>query len=195
MLPRTIRLDASDSVVFARAAEPGEWAVPGTFLFWGRDPASLSRKEAIAFRSGFLGLGSWGFSTLVVAQPANGDDRAAAVAALAAALVRHLGAPDIATALPAAEDEIAQAAALCAGQAENTLIALHRDWQDGAIRERFRSLKPRTGTAYDAPHLAGHDRAFHIIEMADDDTTGGELADDNGAGGAPGFDIRNPGGG
>lgn len=184
MLPRTIRLDASDTVVFARAAEPGEWAVPGTFLFWGRDPDSLSRKDAIAFRSGFLGLESWGHSTLVVAQPATPDDQAAATARLAEQLVRHLGAPDLSTALPAARDEIAQAAALCAGHAENTLIALHRDWQGGAIRERFRTLRPRAGSAYDAAHLAGHDRAFHLVEVEDD------TMDDFGP-----FDIRNPGGG
>ncbi len=175
-LPRTIRLDASDTVVFARAAEPGDWAVPGTFLFWGRDPAGLSRKEAIAFRSGFLGVTGWGFSTLAVVQPATALERAQAVAALAAGLVAHLGAPDLATATPAAEEEIAQAEALCAGHAEGTLIALHRDWVDGAIRERFRSLRPRAETAYAAPHLGGHDRAFHVVELDEE------------------FDIRNPGG-
>lgn len=181
-LPRTIRLDASDTVVFARAAEPGDWAVPGTFLFWGRARDSLTRKEAIAFRSGFLGVRGWGFSTLAVVQPATAAERAAAVAALAEGLVAHLGAPDLETAMPAAEDEIAQAEALCAGHTENTLIALHRDWVDGAIRERFRTLRPRAGSAYAAPYLAGHDRAFHIVELAGDDD------------GADGFDIRNPGG-
>ncbi|MEY3552369.1 MAG: hypothetical protein RL735_717, partial [Pseudomonadota bacterium] len=29
-LPRTLRLDPSDTFVFARAAEPGEWAVSGS---------------------------------------------------------------------------------------------------------------------------------------------------------------------
>ena len=175
-LPRTIRLDASDTVVFAQAAEPGDWAVPGTFLFWGRDPAGLSRKEAIAFRSGFLGVGGWGFSTLAVIQPATAHERAQAVQALAEGLVRHLGAPSLQAALPAAEDEIAQAEALCAGHADNTLIALHREWDGGAIRERFRTLRPRSETEYAAPHLGGHDRAFHVVEV--DET----------------FDIRNPGG-
>lgn len=176
LLPRTIRLDASDTVVFARAAESGEWAVPGTFLFWGRDPATLTRKDGIAFRSGFLGIDSFGHSTLVAAQPAAAHERAAAVQVLARALVTHLGAPDLATALPAAEDEIAQAEALCAGHAPNTLIALHRDWEGGGIRERFRTLRPRHETAYAAPHLGGHDRAFHAVEVDDE------------------FDIRNPGG-
>ncbi len=92
-LPRTIRLDASDAVVFSHAAEPGEWAVPGTFLFWGRDPDSLSRKEAIAFRSGFLGVASFGHSTLVTVQDATAPERAQMVDMLATQLVAHLGAP------------------------------------------------------------------------------------------------------
>lgn len=175
-LLRTIRLDASDTVVFARAAEPGDWAVPGTFLFWGRDPAGFGRKEGIAFRSGFLGVRAWGHSTLAVVQPATAQERAQAVAALAAGLVAHLGAPDLATAQPAAEEEIAQSEALCAGHADNTLIALHRDWVEGAIRERFRTLRPRDQTPYAAPHLGGHDRAFHVVEVDE------------------GFDIHNPGG-
>ena len=34
-LIRTIRLDPSDTFVFARAAEPGEWAaVSCAFVFW-----------------------------------------------------------------------------------------------------------------------------------------------------------------
>lgn len=166
-LPRTIRLDASDTVVFAAAAEPGEWAVPGTFLFAGRDPAGLTRKEAIAFRSGFLGIASFGHSTLVTVTEATGAERDAAVEALAAAFIARLGAPDRATALPAAAEEIALAADLCRGHAVGTLIALHREW-DGAeppaIRERYRTLRPRDETAFSAGYLRGHDRAFHIVE-------------------------------
>lgn len=168
-LPRTIRLDASDTVVFACAAAPGEWAVPGTFLFAGRDPEGLSRKEAIAFRSGFLGIGSFGHSTLVVVTEAREGERAAAVATLAAQLVIHLGAPDAETAHPAAEEEIALAADLCRDHAPGTLVALHREWRDGAIRERYRSLKPRDDTAFSAGHLRGHDRAFFIVESDEED--------------------------
>lgn len=169
LLPRTIRLDASDSVVFARAAEPGEWAVPGTFLFAGRDPGSLSRKEQIAFRSGFLGVDSFGFSTLVIVQPAREDEREAMIAALARQLVTHLGAPSEAIARPAAEEEVALAQDLCRGHAENTLIALHRSLDDsGAIREQFRTLKSRDETAFGAGYLRGHDRAFYIVESEED---------------------------
>ena len=168
-LPRTIRLDPSDKVVFAHAAEPGEWAVPGTFLFWGRDPETLSRKEAIAFRSGFLGVDSFGHSTLVTVQAARADERAALVERLAAQLVAHLGAPSLAAARPAAEEEVALAESLCRDHPINTLIALHRRHEDGAIREQFRTLKPRDETAFSASHLQGHDRAFQFFEEETED--------------------------
>ena len=46
-LPRTIRLDPSDTFVFERAAEPGEWAVSGAFVFWNQDPATLGQKLSL----------------------------------------------------------------------------------------------------------------------------------------------------
>ena len=168
-LPRTIRLDASDKVVFAQAAEPGEWAVPGTFLFWGRAPDSLTRKEAIAFRSGFLGVDSFGHSTLVTVQEASAQERAAMVEVLAQNLVTHLGAPSLEAARPAAEEEVALSESLCAAHPLNTLIALHRRHKDdGAIMEQFRTLKPRDETAFSGSHLQGHDRAFHFVEEVED---------------------------
>lgn len=170
VLPRTIRLDPSDRVIFLSAAEPGEWAVPGTFLFAGRNLDALDRKERIAFRSGFLGIDSFGFSTLVVVTPCRAEERAAARDRLAWQFVDRLGAPDIATALPAAEEELALAEDLCRGHAEGTLIALSRSAEDGAIRERFRTLKPRDDTAFSAGYLRGHDRAFFIVESDEDET-------------------------
>jgi hypothetical protein len=168
-LPRTIRLDPSDKVVFAHAAEPGEWAVPGTFLFWGRPPESLSRKEAIAFRSGFLGVESFGHSTLVAVQEARPEERAAMVERLAQQLVAHLGAPSLDLARPAAEEEVAMAESLCRDHTVNTLLALHRTQDAGAIREQFRSLRPRDETAFSASHLQGHDRAFQFFEEEAED--------------------------
>ncbi|NWM88894.1 hypothetical protein GY653_25755, partial [Escherichia coli] len=63
-LLRTIALDPSDTFVFDAAAEPGEWAVSGAFRFYDRDPAALTGKDRAAFRSGFVGVQSWGWSTL-----------------------------------------------------------------------------------------------------------------------------------
>jgi hypothetical protein len=164
-LLRTIRLDASDTVIFARPAEPGEWAVSGGFLFAGCDPDAMGRKDRIAFRSGLVGVASFGFSTLAVVSEANPTERAAAAAALVDAFVRHMGAPDRATALPAAKEEIAYSASLCEGHAIGTLVALHRSLDpDGGIREQFRILRPRAETPFAGAHLRGHERAFSVVE-------------------------------
>src|SRR5437870_10576322 len=97
-LLRTIRLDPSDTFIFERAAEPGEWAVPGGFAFFHLDAAALAGKARVAFRSGFLGVDSLGWSTLVQIVEANEQDRAAAIDLLAERLVARFGAPDLATA-------------------------------------------------------------------------------------------------
>ena len=143
-LLRTIRLDPSDTFVFERAAEPGEWAVSGAFLFAeeAAEAAELSGKRLAAFRGGFLGAESFGWSTLVQIVDASDSDRAALVETLVQRLLADFGAPDIAAACAAAEDEVAFAASLCDHPA-GTLIAVRRQFEDGAIREAFRSLHAR----------------------------------------------------
>ncbi|MDO9708194.1 DUF6505 family protein [Paracraurococcus lichenis] len=162
-LPRTVRLDPSDLVVFQRAAEPGEWAVPGGFDFWDEDPASLAGKRRQEFRAGFLGLASFGFSTLVEVAEATPDQREAATAALAAHIRAAYGAPDEAAACAAAEEEIAFAASLC-DHPPGTVLALSRAVEDGAVRERFRTLHRR-----EAPHRDfGSLPVFSIVETDDE---------------------------
>jgi Family of unknown function (DUF6505) len=140
-LIRTIRLDPSDTFVYEQAAEPGEWAVPGSFAFAGIDVASLTGKARAAFRSGFLGIDSLGRSTLVQVVAASEEDRVAAVELLARRLVERFGAPDLATARAAADEEIAFAASL-SDHAEGMVIALARKHESGDIREAFRTLAP-----------------------------------------------------
>jgi hypothetical protein len=142
-LLRTIRLDPSDGFVFAKAAEPGEWEVAGGFMFWDTDPAALAGKERAAFRSGILGIGSFGWSTLAVVSEATEAERDAAVEALAARLLDVLGAPDIDAARAAAAEEIAYAAELAAHPV-NTLVAVERRAEEDGITERFRTLHART---------------------------------------------------
>lgn len=161
-LLRTIRLDPSDTFVYERAAEPGEWAVPGAFEFWSNDPRSLTGRQRQAFRGGFLGLTSFGWSTLVVAQPISTAERERAVEQLAMYLIKAHGAPDMARARAAAEEEITAAVGL-ADHPEGTLIALHRTIDaDGAIREQFRTLHPADAQKEAGmPCSAG---AFAIVE-------------------------------
>jgi hypothetical protein len=144
LLLRTLRLDASDTLVFPAAAEPGEWAVPGGFAFWDDAPRTLSGKRQQAFRSGFLGLGSFGWSTLVEVAEASAGEREAAISALATHIRTTYGAPDDAAARAAAEEEIGFAASLCDGQAPGTVLALHRSHDEGGEqREAFRTLHRR----------------------------------------------------
>jgi hypothetical protein len=143
-LLRTIRLDPSDTFVFERAAEPGEWAVSGAFMFWDDEPEKLEGKRRSAFRSGFLGVDSFGWSTLVQIVEAKDADRAAVIDAFAARLVERLGAPDLDAARIAAGEEVEFAASLC-DQPADTLIAVHRTCEDGSIREAFRTLRARGG--------------------------------------------------
>ncbi|WP_011581768.1 MULTISPECIES: DUF6505 family protein [Chelativorans] len=160
-LPRTIRLDPSDTFVYSRAAEPGEWAVTGTFLFFGADVENLSGKQRQAFRAGFLGIESFGWSTLVVVTEATLEERAAAVERLAEQLVTHCGAPDIGTARPAAKEEVAFAQSLC-DHPPNTLLALHRVVEDGGIREAFRTLHRKVSRLEPAT-------AFRFVEVEEED--------------------------
>lgn len=142
MLPRTIRLDPSDMFVFAPAAEPGEWAVTGTFRFFGANVSALEGKVRQAFRAGFLGVASFGWSTLVVVTEASDADRTAAIDQLAGRLVTVCGAPDIETARIAAAEEVEFARSLCNHPA-GTLLGLHRTAEGDAIREIFRTLHRR----------------------------------------------------
>jgi hypothetical protein len=143
-LLRTIRLDGSDRFVFERAAEAGEWAVSGAFAFTHVDIAKLAGKARSAFRSGFLGIESLGWSTLVEVVEASEAERDAAVEHLARQLVDHFGAPDLATARPAAAEEVAFAAAL-SQHPKGMLAAVARTCEEGAIRESFRTLTPSIG--------------------------------------------------
>jgi hypothetical protein len=167
-LLRTIRLDVSDTFVFEKAAEPGEWAVSGAFVFWDRDPSALEGKARSTFRGGFLGVASLGWSTLVQIVEASEDDRLAVIDTLAKQLVANFGAPTVADARAAAEEEVAFAESLCS-QPRDTLVAVHRSFDNGEVRETFRTLRPREGQK--------PARAFSFLEVEGEDDAPGETVD------------------
>ena len=160
-LLRTIRLDASDTFIFPAAAEPGDWAISGAFAF--EAPASLTGPTLAAFRGGFLGIPSLGWSTLAQVVDADASGRESAVALLARCLVERYGAPDLEAARVAATEEIDFAASL-GEHPPGTLIAVRRTVEGEAVREAFRTLQPRMDS--------GRWRAFAFGEAtADDDST------------------------
>ena len=167
-LIKTIRLDASDTFVFEHAAEPGEWAVPGTFVFSDCDAISLQGKARTAFRAGFLGVASFGWSTLVQIVETDETGRAAAVEQLAQKLIERFGAPDINAARAAADEEVSFAQSLC-NHDPDTLIALHRTAENGEMREAFRTLKPRAARKTF--------RAFAFMDVEGEEEEAGERVD------------------
>ena len=163
-LLRTLRLDPSDTFVFERAAEPGEWAVTGSGLFVDADPEAMNAKARAAFRAGFLGLQSFGFSTLVEVAEIAPDERQALAEVFARGLVERLGAPSLEVALEAAQEELAFAASLCDHET-GTVIAMRRTFAGGEIREHFRTLRRRDPLAPSADRLHGFAGAFEFVEV------------------------------
>ena len=168
-LLRTIRLDPSDTFVFERAAEPGEWAVSGAFVFWNADPEKLQGKARAEFRAGVLGIDTLGWSTLAQVVEASAADRTAAIELLARRLCESFGAPDEHAARAAAQEEIAFAESLCEHPLD-TLIAVHRRVEDGAVREQFRTLRPRQGPrplrAFAFMEVEGEDEPEEAVDLA-----------------------------
>jgi uncharacterized protein DUF6505 len=143
--------------------------VTGTFLYADDDPSALQGKARAAFRSGFLGVASLGWSTLVQIVDADDQDRLAAIDTLAKQLVTHFGAPTIEDAVAAAKEEFEFAASLC-NHPLDTLIAMHRSHDGGEIREAFRTLRPKDGPkplrAFAFLDVEGEDEPADEIDLA-----------------------------
>ncbi len=164
-LLRTIRLDPTDTLVFDHAAEPGEWAVSGAFMFAGTDPETLTGKPRAAFRGGLLGVQSFGWTTLAEIVEVSETDRKLCLEMMVNQFCERLGAPSVAAASEAAAEELVFAASLCV-HPPGVLIAVQRTFEDGAIRETFRSLEPRD----DQTPM----RVFSFVEVDDEDAEKGE---------------------
>jgi hypothetical protein len=92
---------------------------------------------------------------------------------LAQQLLEKFGAPDLNAARVAAEEEVAFAASLC-DHPPQTLLAVQRSVENGEIRERFRTLKPRE-TASGADRLHAHAPAFTFHEIEGDTESAEEV--------------------
>ena len=62
---KTIRFDKSDLNVFENASGEAEWAISGAFEFSNDLNENLTGKRKQSFANGFLGLDTFGRSTLV----------------------------------------------------------------------------------------------------------------------------------
>ena len=151
-LLRIVQFDDSDRRVYAHPAEPGEWAVPGTFSFWDTDPGSLDTADRQAFAHGFLGTESFGRGTLVQVAAIDANEVEVVTRRLAAYLVDRYGAPDLDTALPAAREEIAFAQSLCEHRPD-TLLGIERSVNGLDIVEEFKTIEPPSAMEHDGLRL------------------------------------------
>ena len=141
-LLRVVQLDASDAAIWgARVATRGEWAVPGGFMFMDDDPAKLAGARRQAFNSGFIGVESFGWSTLVEVALAGQTDLEQVADALAAYFMAELGAPGPAEARAAAASELDFARSLC-DHPIGTLVTISRAAEDDGVVERFATITP-----------------------------------------------------
>jgi len=161
--PRVARLDDTDDHVYEPAAQVGELAVTGSFVFTfsDRDPATLEGKAKQAFRHAFLGTGSFGWATVVTVAEITDGEYKGVIESLARHFVEHYGAPSVQEALPQARAEAEYAASLCEHEV-NTVLALDRVSVNDGIHESFKVVKPQA-------NWQGKEVKIWSIEKEDED--------------------------
>lgn len=163
-LPRTIQLDASDRSVFDPAAEPGEWAVTGSFAFLDAAPDEIVGKRRTAFQHGFLGTGSFGWSTLVMVASASDAVVQATIDALARHFVDRHAAPSFEAAQEVAAREVAFAASLCEHSVGTLLTVFRQHGPDGVV-EQFATVTPDRAPRDDGAVL-DFGKPFDLLALA-----------------------------
>ena len=146
-LARTLHLDISDSKVFLRTADSGEWAITGTFSFSDIDLNIISTKERLAFREGWLGMTSFGRATFVVVQNISIEDYDQILCNLSKYLLQKYGAPGMPEALEAAKVELKDMQNIC-NHPEGTLLAIKREMYADNIEEQVRIIPSNPSDAH-----------------------------------------------
>jgi hypothetical protein len=102
----------------------------------------LGTKERVAFRSGLLGVDSFGWSTLAIVTELDKEEHGKVVETFAHRIHEVFNAPSIDAARAAALEELTFAISLC-DHPPQTLLAVQRTFEHGEIRERFRTIAPK----------------------------------------------------
>ncbi len=140
-LARAIHFDESDTRVYASPARTGEWCITGGFEFSNWGEGDLTGKPRQAFANGWLGLETFGRVTFVAVTQIEDAELATLAQILAQHFVDLYGAPDLTTALPVAQTELAHMSELCEDHAANTLLTVARELTDAGIKESFRVIE------------------------------------------------------
>lgn len=160
-LARAIHFDDSDTRVFHSPARTGEWCVSGGFEFSNWSDGDLVGKAKQAFSNGWMGLETFGRTSLVAVTQLEPFERDALAASLAQHFVQIYGAPSIEAAMGTAQEEIAHMIDLCEEQPPNTLLTVSRTLTDAGVKESYGMIEPQSagieqfavhGSLDDEPH-------------------------------------------
>jgi len=142
-LARAIHFDDSDTRVFHSPARTGEWCISGGFEFSNWTEGDLVGKSKQAFSNGWLGVETFGRSSLVAVAQIEPYEREALAQSLAQHFVSIYGAPSRDAALPVALEELDQMIALCDEQEPNTLLTVTRILTEGGVKESYGTIAPQ----------------------------------------------------
>ena len=140
-LAKTVQLDISDTQIFEQPAEVGEWAIAGTFTFVDSNPDMWSKKQQLAFKTAWLGIGSFGYSTFVQTTQISPSEYEELLHNLTLHLAEIYKAPNLDAARNAAKSEIDDMTTLCE-HPPGTLLAIQRSFTGDNILEKTRIILP-----------------------------------------------------
>ena len=131
---------------------------------------ALDGKPRAAFRSGFLGVPSLGWSTLVQIVEASEQDRARARRHVGGERCTSTSARPISPPRAPRRKRKSCSRPRSAIIPKDTLIAVRRTFEDGAIREAFRTLHPRGGhkpmRAFTFLEVEGEEEPGETVDLA-----------------------------
>jgi hypothetical protein len=137
---KTIRFDKSDLNVFENASEEAEWAISGAFEFSNDLNENLTGKRKQSFANGFLGLDTFGRSTLVSIVSIDESKKSLILDKLANYFIEKYGAPNLNEAKKVAKEEINFMIDICENHEIGSLMAVSRTLEDDGIHEKFRHI-------------------------------------------------------
>ena len=137
---KTIRFDKSDLNVFENASEEAEWAISGAFEFSNDLNENLTGKRKQSFANGFLGLDTFGRSTLVSIVSIDESKKSLILDKLANYFIEKYGAPNLHEAKKVAKEEINFMIDICENHEIGSLMAVSRTLEDDGIHEKSRRL-------------------------------------------------------
>ncbi|MEM6481528.1 MAG: DUF6505 family protein [Pseudomonadota bacterium] len=142
-LGRAIHFDERDMNVMHHPARTGEWCISSGFEFSNFTQSDLVGETRQAFANGWLGLETFRRVTFAAVTRIEPFERDALALNLADNFVERNGAPDRATALPVAKEELRQMVELCDEHLRGTVLTVARALTEAGVRGSFRMIEPR----------------------------------------------------